>query len=65
MKNGLLTTISSGKDRGAGHANQIKQHQKLVFHQKKVLLSVWWDYKGIVYFELLPPNRTINSTLNN
>ncbi|KAK6044040.1 transposase [Cooperia oncophora] len=22
---------------------------------------VWWDYKGIVYFELLPPNRTINS----
>ncbi|GFY26019.1 mariner Mos1 transposase [Trichonephila clavipes] len=30
-------------------------------HQKKVLLSVWWDYKEIVYFELLPPNRTINS----
>ncbi|GFT09067.1 histone-lysine N-methyltransferase SETMAR [Trichonephila clavipes] len=22
---------------------------------------VWWNYKGIVYFELLPPNRTINS----
>ncbi|KFM57645.1 Mariner Mos1 transposase, partial [Stegodyphus mimosarum] len=22
---------------------------------------VWSDYKGIVYFELLPPNRTINS----
>lgn len=30
-------------------------------HQKKVLLSVWWDYKGIVYFELLPRNQTINS----
>ena len=25
------------------------------------MLSIWWDYKGIVYFELLPNNRTINS----
>ena len=29
-------------------------------HQKKVMLSVWWDFKGIVYFELLPKNQTIN-----
>ena len=36
---------------------------KASIHQKKVLLSVWWDYKGIVYFELLPPNRTINSVV--
>ncbi|KAG6802176.1 Ammar1 transposase [Apis mellifera caucasica] len=36
---------------------------KAGIHQKKVLLSVWWDYKGIVYFELLPPNRTINSVV--
>jgi len=31
------------------------------FHQKKVMLSVWWDCKGIVYFEILPCNQTINS----
>ncbi|KAG6798339.1 Ammar1 transposase [Apis mellifera caucasica] len=36
---------------------------KAGIHQKKGLLSVWWDYKGIVYFELLPPNRTINSVV--
>ena len=30
---------------------------KAGIHQKKVLLSIWWDYKGIVYFELLPPSR--------
>ncbi|GFU67008.1 histone-lysine N-methyltransferase SETMAR [Trichonephila clavipes] len=29
---------------------------KADIHQKKGVLSVWWDYKGIVYFELLPPN---------
>lgn len=34
---------------------------KAELHQKKVMLSVWWDYKGIVYFELLPKNQTINS----
>ncbi|GFY18015.1 mariner Mos1 transposase [Trichonephila clavipes] len=33
---------------------------KADIHQKKVLLSVWWDYKGVVYFDLLPSNRTIN-----
>lgn len=25
------------------------------------MLSIWWDYKGVVYFELLPNNLTINS----
>ena len=36
---------------------------KAGIHRKKVLLSVCWDYKGIVHFELLPPNRTINSVV--
>lgn len=30
-------------------------------HQKKTMLSVWWDYKGVIFFELLPRNQTINS----
>lgn len=30
-------------------------------HQKKIMLSVWWDFKGVVFFELLPRNQTINS----
>ena len=37
---------------------------KADIHQKKVMLSVWWDFKGIVYFELLPRNQTINSNVN-
>ena len=35
MKNGLFTTISSGKDGGAGHVNQLKRHQKLVFVERR------------------------------
>ena len=34
---------------------------KADIHQKKVMLSAWWDFKGIVYFQLLPRNQTINS----
>lgn len=30
-------------------------------HQRKVMLSVWWDVKGVVFFQLLPRNQTINS----
>lgn len=30
-------------------------------HQMKIMISVWWDCKGVVYFEFLPRNRTINS----
>ena len=36
---------------------------KADIHQKNVMLSVWWDFKGIVYFELLPRNQTINSNV--
>ena len=63
MKNGLFTTISSGKNRGAGHVNQLEQHQKLVFVERRFCYQFGRDYKGIVYFELLPPNRTINSVV--
>jgi histone-lysine N-methyltransferase SETMAR len=30
-------------------------------HPKKVMLCVWWDMFGVIYFELLNPNQTINS----
>ncbi|KAG9435528.1 Ammar1 transposase [Apis mellifera carnica] len=62
MKNGLFTTISSGKDRGAGHVNQLKQHQKLVFIKRRFC----YQFGGIIKelsILLLPPNRTINSVV--
>ena len=30
-------------------------------HQKKVLLSVWWDIRGVVHLELLEPGHTITA----
>ncbi|GFT25006.1 mariner Mos1 transposase [Trichonephila clavipes] len=28
---------------------------------KKVLLCIWWEWKGIIYYELLPYGQTLNS----
>ena len=28
-------------------------------HGSKVMLCIWWDIKGVVYYELLHPNETI------
>ena len=33
---------------------------KAGLHPKKVMLYIWWDWKGVVYYELLPENQTIN-----
>ena len=33
---------------------------KTELYQKKIMLSVWWDWKGVIFFELLPRNQTIN-----
>ena len=34
---------------------------KAGLHPKKVMLCIWWDWKGVFYYELLPENQTINS----
>uniref|UniRef100_A0A8R1HUJ9 Mariner Mos1 transposase n=1 Tax=Caenorhabditis japonica TaxID=281687 RepID=A0A8R1HUJ9_CAEJA len=31
-------------------------------HDKKCLLSCFWDAKGLLYYELLPQGRTVNAT---
>ena len=34
---------------------------KASLHPKKVMLCTWWDWKGVLYYELLLENQTINS----
>ena len=34
---------------------------KAGLHPKKVMLCIWWDWKGVFYYELLPESQTINS----
>ena len=34
---------------------------KTDLHQEKVMLSIWWDWKGILYFKPFPPSRKMKS----
>ena len=61
MKNGLLTITSFENDHGPSMMNHHEQTSKAELHQKKIMLSVWWDWKGVVFFELLPKNQMMNS----
>ena len=57
MKNVVRKRSWSKQDESA------QSTSKVDIHQKKVMLSVLWNFKGIVYFELLPRNQTINSNV--
>ena len=62
MKNGLFTIVVR-KRSWSNRDEPAQSTSKADIHQKKVMLSVWWDFKGIVYFELLPRNQTIKSNV--
>lgn len=34
---------------------------KAGLHPKKILLSIWWDYRGVLFYELLSQGKTIDS----
>jgi histone-lysine N-methyltransferase SETMAR len=34
---------------------------KAELHQMKVMLCIWWDWKGILHYDLLLRNQTVNS----
>jgi histone-lysine N-methyltransferase SETMAR len=41
----------------------VKSTPKRNIHGNKVLLSIWWDQIGVVYYELLKPKETIDGPL--
>jgi histone-lysine N-methyltransferase SETMAR len=44
---------------GPGESSQ--SVAKADLHPKKVILSMWWDWRGVLYFELLPCGQTIDA----
>jgi len=61
MKNGLfLFNVERNRSWGKRYEPPLTA-PKAGLHPKKVMLCIWWDWKGIVYYELLSHNQTINS----
>ena len=59
MKDGLFRITSLEKDQDPSVMNHHKQHRKLNCIKK----DVWWDWKGEIFFELLPRNQAIFACL--
>ena len=71
----FLKRIITGDEKWVVHDNVVRKRSwskrdepaqsksKADIHQTKVVLNVWWDFKGIVHFELLPRNQTISSNV--
>ena len=69
----FLKSLVTGDEKWIGYSNLKRKRSwgspsdppnvtpKADLDQKKVMLSIWWDWKGILHFEPLPPSRTINS----
>ena len=52
-----------GQKRSWGKQNEPPATKpKAGLHPKKVMLCIWWDWKGVLYYELLPENQTIISS---
>ena len=63
MKNRLFRITSFENDHGLSVMNHHKQHRKLNCIKKRLRCLVWWDWKGVVFFELLSRNQTIISNV--
>ena len=48
---------------GASEMSHHQSHQRRLL-PRKMVLCVWWDCKGILCYELLLGNQTINSNKN-
>ncbi|GBP48058.1 Mariner Mos1 transposase [Eumeta japonica] len=42
---------------------RVNIHSKTEYSWKKVMLCIWWDQLGVVYYESLNPSETITGTL--
>jgi len=47
----------SGVDFGKSSTSTPKPN----IHANKILLCIWWDWKGVLYYELLQPGETITA----
>lgn len=72
---GFLDRIVTGDEKWVFYENPVRKREwcdkaqrpsptaKRDLHSRKIMLSVWWDSKGILYFELLPQNTTVTAEL--
>jgi histone-lysine N-methyltransferase SETMAR len=74
-KKSFLWKIITGDEKWLYYDNPVHKKQwlspgqvplstpKPEIHRKKVMICVWWDQKGVIYWELLEPKQTVTANL--
>ena len=74
-KKSFLWKIVTGDEKWIYYDNYVNKKQwlspgqkplhtlKLEIHRKKLMLCVWWDQKGVIYYELLEPKQMVHTNL--
>lgn len=60
MKSGYCT-LWNERDHWVGETEPPPTTPKSSLHPEKMMLYMWWDWKGVLYYELLQENQTVNS----
>ena len=59
MKRGYTTIIQGVESRGVIENRGAVHQRRPQNHGSKLLLCIWWDQQGVIYYELLKTNETI------
>ena len=62
MKSGYCTIMWNGRAHGPSKINPPPTMPKPSLLPKKVMLYIWWDWKGVLYCEVFLKNQKINSS---
>ncbi|KHJ76155.1 hypothetical protein OESDEN_24226 [Oesophagostomum dentatum] len=63
MKNGSSSPICIGNAQWIGIGEQAQDVLKQDLHPKKVMVSIGWNIRGVVYWQLLGDGPTITANL--
>ena len=58
-KNGFITITLSAENHEEFPAMLPRRRPNRIFNGSNVMLCIWWDQLGVVYYELLKPTETI------
>lgn len=73
--NDWLSNLITGDEKWVLYVNYTRKKQWLSpgdtgvptpmpeLHPKKIMISVWWNISGVIHWEALPANRTINASV--
>ena len=59
MKSGYSTTTPRRKNTTLSPVNRSTSTSQPNIHGSKIMLCIWWNQKGLVYYELLKPDDSI------